>query len=654
MTKHVGFSLRTKVLSIFLATVASIMLLSNFLYYETNKQLLLTKLRSYNQFLNSQLNDEVNRTSLAQNDLDGAVNDKLKSAAITLEYALPPRADEVTNQSLVALANKLGVSGFTLFQIHDGYAEAVKSSDPTEAGQRFKLVSGSEWVTAFLEISEGKPVDVQKGTASSHFWIGPWAKDKVNPSRVDKYGYYFDGSTDYVIDPFQAQQQASTELSANKTVEELMTSDKSILSIAGINPLTFGKAPKLTKSTNGTSYVDLSDESIAFGQYRFADGRDKSAVQRAYRDKTTVVFTATQDHRKVIKTFVYQSGDTYNSTPYVTEIVTDYQAVEHALRQELNNSIRVSLMMMFAVLILSYLCSGYIVRPLQRLTKQVEQIAHENFDVPVDVQRSDEIGELAKSVNILRENLLESLHRTAQDERSSSMRYLGMMAASLIHELRTPAITIRYLFDLIHRCGLENEKSKEALSRVESSTAHLIGIIDSFSNYIKNGRLDLAYKNIVEIIQETIEVYQPTAQQAGVNLHFVGPESQTIWVHIDAEKVRMVLINLLKNGVESMKDARDKQLIVHLQCVNSTIVVDITDHGPGIPEEKWTDIFTPFRSDKERGLGLGLSLSALIVLSHGGTIYVADSTADGTTIRVTLPQVSQGYTDGFPPSHPQM
>ncbi|GMA62772.1 HAMP domain-containing histidine kinase [Alicyclobacillus fastidiosus] len=637
MSKYVLFSLRSKVFSIFLSTVAAIMLLSNFLYYVTNKQLLMTKLSDYNQFLNSRLNGEVNQTSLAQNDLDTAVNDKLKSAAITLEYALPPRVDEVTNQSLVALAKKLDVTGFSLFQVHDGYADVVKSSDPTEAGQHFKLISGSEWVTAFLEISEDKPVDVQKGTSSLHFWIGPWAKDKVNPSQVDKYGYYFDGSTDYVIDPFEAQQQTSTELSANKMVEDLMASDKSILSIAGINPLTFDKAPKITESTNGSSYVDLSDQGVAFGQYRFADARDASAVQRAFRDKTTVTLTAIQNHQKVIKTFVYQSGDTYNSTPYVTEIVTDYRAIQNVLQQELNNSIRVSLFVMFAVLILSYLCSGYIVQPLQRLTRQVEQIAHENFDVPVDVHRSDEIGDLAKSVNTLRENLLESLHRTAQDERSSSMRYLGMMAASLIHELRTPAVTIQYLFDLIHRCGIEDEKSKEALNRMESSATHLIGTIDSFSSYIKNGKLDLAYVNMLEIIQETIEVYRPTAQHAGVNLCFVGPESRAIWVHVDAEKFRMVLLNLLRNGVESMQDAKEKRLTVGLQFVNSTIVMDITDQGPGIPKEKWTDIFMPFRSDKQCGLGLGLSLSALIVLSHGGNIYVADSTADGTTIRVTLP-----------------
>jgi signal transduction histidine kinase len=105
----------------------------------------------------------------------------------------------------------------------------------------------------------------------------------------------------------------------------------------------------------------------------------------------------------------------------------------------------------------------------------------------------------------------------------------------------------------------------------------------------------------------------------------------------DRIQIQQVLMNLIRNGAEAMRDAdsHTNQLIVRSQCRDGCIIVEVCDHGGGLecPEK----VFEPFYSTKPNGLGVGLAISRSIAQAHGGALRVRDNQPQGTVFSLTLP-----------------
>lgn len=117
-------------------------------------------------------------------------------------------------------------------------------------------------------------------------------------------------------------------------------------------------------------------------------------------------------------------------------------------------------------------------------------------------------------------------------------------------------------------------------------------------------------------------------------------------VLIDRVQVQQVIINLARNAVQAMNSAEiaDCQLILLSGKSDSDnkVFVEVSDTGPGLPEEDLERLFDPFFSRKSDGLGLGLSISRTLVESHGGKLSVQQNPDTGLTFRFTLPTVTSG------------
>jgi signal transduction histidine kinase len=118
-----------------------------------------------------------------------------------------------------------------------------------------------------------------------------------------------------------------------------------------------------------------------------------------------------------------------------------------------------------------------------------------------------------------------------------------------------------------------------------------------------------------------------------------------VFVAVDAERIRTVFRNLLENAVKySLPDSRPIE--VSATQDRDTVVIRVTDDGPGIPEDDKTTLFEPFfrvdrsRSKKTGGYGLGLSISKRIVEAHGGTIAAENNATRGALFTVRLPKVA--------------
>lgn len=626
-------------MAIFFAVMLVILILSNSLYYLSNKSLLERQAVQQNELISEQLNLDIEQSQAGQSYINNMLGDKLRMASLVAEYALPPKASDISNQQLKALAKKIGVNNITLLQKVPGDIVGVKSSDPKEVGLSTKNMG--LWYQAFQDLWNGNPSASKFGKSAPNFWTGPFTNASSNPNQVDKFGYYYDGSTDYIIDPFietSSLELYAKDVGAPSFIERLQKSDAEVLAIAVLNK-TFGEKP-ITYSYKGSTWVDVSNQPVMYGRYLYPNVKqDVASKNEAYQTNQVVSTTDVASGRKVLKTFVPEE---VGKDRYVVEVVTDYNVVSRTLHEQLENSLLISIGLLLLLIAASYVASGFIIRPLRRITDRVDRIAHRDFDQPVDLRRTDEIGVLAERVDLMANNLLGYLHESARKERGVGVDYFVMVTHALIHELRHPLVSLKYLLEFFPRVQHElSPQGEEVFRRMGVSTQYASSVVAEFNDFLKNGKLKLKEENLIEVVHDALQVASPLVEVANVSLELVVPvDSDEIVTLIDKDKLRMVFVNLIKNALDAIADVdRDGHIQVEIRRERDRVCVDIFDNGRGIPMEEWESIFMPYHSTKKTGIGLGLTFCGLVVVSHGGIVHVTESTEEGTLMEMTLPIV---------------
>ena len=109
----------------------------------------------------------------------------------------------------------------------------------------------------------------------------------------------------------------------------------------------------------------------------------------------------------------------------------------------------------------------------------------------------------------------------------------------------------------------------------------------------------------------------------------------------DRVQIQQVLINLMRNAMEAMRESDRRELIVRTGRDEAGVVIEVADTGPGIADDIAGRLFEPFVTSKVDGMGIGLSISRRIVEAHGGSISASSNEAGGATFRVSLPAAAR-------------
>jgi signal transduction histidine kinase len=220
------------------------------------------------------------------------------------------------------------------------------------------------------------------------------------------------------------------------------------------------------------------------------------------------------------------------------------------------------------------------------------------------------------------------------------------LVATVAHEFRTPLTSLRMA---IHLCaegvvGPVTEKQADLLFAAREDCERLQGIVDDLLDLsrIQAGRLTLAVRRVATavLVEEALGVHRVAAGDRGVRLvHEVAPEAEE--VEVDAERVQLVLSNLVGNGVRHTPEGGE--VAVRVKRVGVHARFEVKDTGEGIPPEEQARIFEKFYrapGAPAGGAGLGLSIARDIVQAHGGEIGVVSAKGQGSTFWFTLPQAT--------------
>lgn len=396
-------SLKKKLSFIFALIVTIILILNNTLFYYYTRDLLIKDQEKQMDLLGQEISIAIEHSQYTVDSLEEQKGEELRTAAIAAQNVLDPDINKVTNEQLVELSEKLGVSHITLMIKEVDDIKGVKSSDPHEIN--LSMREWGYWYTAFQQLFEQKNVTIPEGQKLPNYWSGPINVSASNPNHVDKWGYYYDGTTNYIISPYMRDSQImdiEDQIGPDAIVKKTLSNNATLLNITGFNPDTFGSPPVYTNQ-NGKKFIELENRDIQFGTYKYQEKEtDVSAVRKAMKTGKLVSFQGEYNQKKVFKSFIPVSSE----NPYVIGVVADYKVIQDVLNKQLLNSLTISILVLIMVIVISYFLAGYIVRPIHQILEKVNEIAQGNFGAQVAIERRDELGLLSNKVNLMSLNLL--------------------------------------------------------------------------------------------------------------------------------------------------------------------------------------------------------------------------------------------------------
>lgn len=214
------------------------------------------------------------------------------------------------------------------------------------------------------------------------------------------------------------------------------------------------------------------------------------------------------------------------------------------------------------------------------------------------------------------------------------------VAKRLAHEIKNPLTPIQLSAERLHyklEDKLDSEDQK-LLGRMTDTIIEQVNamqnMVQAFTEYADTPDLEISPFDINVLIKDITSMYQDPKSNWQVR-YDIDPNCHII--HADAYKLRQLLHNLIKNGIEATENTEKPLILVTTQCLETQVLISVSDNGPGIPEKTRNWIFEPYATDKPKGTGLGLAIVKKIVDEHQGQIQVESESEQGTKFIITLP-----------------
>jgi two-component system, LuxR family, sensor kinase FixL len=220
---------------------------------------------------------------------------------------------------------------------------------------------------------------------------------------------------------------------------------------------------------------------------------------------------------------------------------------------------------------------------------------------------------------------------------------MGMMAATIAHELNQPLAAIANYAAALKRILAGPQFSPamvdDILEKIAKQRQRASQIVDRMRNQVARGTLERRPENLEEVIAEALELASSTVQKAGAHasMEATAPIAPVL---IDRVQIQQVIINLVRNAVEAMERSSIRRVRINSVASPDGLRVDIADTGPGLPEDIASRLFEPFVTNKDSGMGLGLSICKDIIESHGGRLWAEPNAPQGTIFSFVLPVYS--------------
>jgi signal transduction histidine kinase len=260
----------------------------------------------------------------------------------------------------------------------------------------------------------------------------------------------------------------------------------------------------------------------------------------------------------------------------------------------------------------------YVVSRLDRLASDVRNIGKsKSFSEHLSWNKTDELSLLADAIDSMMEERLNTI---------------GQLAAMVGHDLRNPLTGIaNAAYYLRMKIGPEmGPKAQEMLDIIDKDVEYSNKIVNDLLEYSRAITLKLTKNNPKSILKEALELADIPTNVQVLDLTEDKPK-----INVDADKMKRVFVNIIKNSVEAMPEGG--KLTIESKETKGKVEIAFTDTGAGVPKETLEKLFIPLFTTKARGMGFGLAICKRIIEAHGGKISVESAVGRGTTFTLIIP-----------------
>ncbi len=302
--------------------------------------------------------------------------------------------------------------------------------------------------------------------------------------------------------------------------------------------------------------------------------------------------------------------------------------------------------------------SRFITRPLAKLTSYASRFMRSSTpgatpvpDGPVEVREmTHAFSKMIDDLNLSKENLT----------RAAKLAVAGEMAAAMSHEIRTPLGILRSSAQVLAREKNLSEVGQEVASFITSETERLNKLVSTLVDSARPRQPEFALNDIVALLENAVAMLRMQANKKEICLELVldaladKPDAQAlpVLVECDGEQITQVILNLLLNAIQILDNG--SKVVVTLFEHEDSVTISVADNGKGVEDAFKEQIFDPFFTQRQGGIGLGLAVSRQIVNAHFGSLTVESSTllthgdsagstaaSYGADFRVSLPKQQQ-------------
>ena len=296
----------------------------------------------------------------------------------------------------------------------------------------------------------------------------------------------------------------------------------------------------------------------------------------------------------------------------------------------------------------------------------MRRVAAGDLDFKININRKDEIGELANTFNVMSDELrkaknesmewgntlekkvqekTEAIHRAQQQLiHSEKLASLGRMAAGVAHEINSPLTGIVTFGHLLRKKFPEGTEDREDIEVIIDQANRCSTIIKGLLGFARATTADKAQTNINDVLESSLNIVKNKADFFNIKLS-TNFEPSLNMVKADAPQLQQVFLNMIVNA----SDACEGKGAITIATSNvhdnghDYVQIEFRDTGYGIKDEDLEKIFEPFFTTKPvgKGTGLGLAVSHGIIQEHGGKITISTKIGEGTSFFIWLPALKE-------------
>lgn len=427
-------------------------------------------------------------------------------------------------------------------------------------------------------------------------------------------------STQEVFEDLKSQMELDTEKFLDKTYLDKVNNRLSVR----YSFLVVRKDGELFYNGAGEDITKLFNELPAFREFKSAsDGG-------SYIGK---------DVRAFVKQLDVEMEDGSEASIFIISSANRMVAQTKSLLRDLIFAIII--IMVFTALILTLWIYTGIHAPLKKLSEATHHIKEGNFDFELDEKGHDEISELCRDFDEMRQRL-----KDLDEEKKTFDRQSKELISNISHDLKTPITAVKgYVEGIMDGVADTPEKMDHYIRTIYIKANDMDRLINELTFYSKIDTNRIPYNfnkiNVTDYFDDCAEEVGLEMRERNISFSYINTVEKDTLIIADAEQMKRVINNIIGNSVKYM-DKPKKNVQIRVFDVGDFIQAEIEDNGKGIPNKDLVSIFDRFyrtdlsRNSAQGGSGIGLSIVKKIIEDHGGRIWATSKVGEGTTMHFVI------------------